>query len=142
MTIQLVFFYTFMVGCASTQESREYNRPWGVVRATVQKNMPLGIRTTSRNGRTFESNFFIPKGNWDDDGTDAKDRAFARSTILGSSRPYTVEVTVYRQRKLGPGEYSEPEADDVLTERLANKIETDIANRREDRNIIDDFKPF
>ena len=141
MTIQLVFFYAFATGCASAEKTREFDRPWGVVRATVQKNMPLGVRTTSRNGRTFESNYFVPKGNWDDDGTTAKVRAFARTTILGSSRPYQVEVSVFRQHKEG-GEYSSPELDQDLSERLANKIEADIANRREDRNIIDDFKPF
>lgn len=142
MTIQLVFFILLLTGCAtSSLTSREYNRPWGVVRATVQKNLPLGIRTTSRNGRTFESNYFIPKGSWEDDGTDARERAFARATILNSSRPYRVEVAVFRQSKFS-GEYSQPELDDRLSERLANKIATDIANRREDRNIIDDFKPF
>lgn len=148
MTIQLVcsffIFSVLVVGCASSN-SREYNRPWGVVRATVQKNLPLGVRTTSRNGRTFESNYFIPKGNWDDDGTDAKERAFARATILNASRPYQVDVSVFRQRKSGGeygGGYSDPEHDNELSERLANKIATDIANRREDRNIIDDFKPF
>lgn len=104
--------------------------------------MPLGVRSTSRNGRTFESNYFLPKGNWDEDGTDAKERAFARTTILNSSRPYQVEVTVFRQSKVAPGEYSAPQRDDELSERLANRIEADIANRREDRNIIDDFKPF
>lgn len=142
MTIQLVFFCAFVTACSTTSAtSREYNRPWGVVRATVQKNLPLGVRTTSRNGRTFESNYFIPKGNWDDDGADAKERAFARATILNSSRPYQVEVAVFRQRKISGG-YSAPELDDELSERLSNKIANDIANRREDRNIIDDFKPF
>lgn len=145
MTIQLVcvsfLFCALLVSCATSSTSREYNRPWGVVRATVQKNLPLGVRTTSRNGRTFESNYFVPKGSWEDDGTDARERAFARVTILNSSRPYQVEASVYRQSKISGG-YSDPELDDTLSERLSNKIATDIANRREDRNIIDDFKPF
>lgn len=141
VTIQLVFFSVFFMGCATSSNSREFNRPWGVVRATVQKNLPLGIRTTSRNGRTYESNFFVPKGNWDEDGTDSRERAFARATIFNASRPYRVEASVFRQRKISGG-YSEPELDEELSERLVSKIASDIANRRDDRNIIDDFKPF
>lgn len=81
-------------------KTKDFNRPYGVVRATVQKAMPLGIRSTSRNGRTYESNYFIPRGTWEEDGTEAKERAFARATILGSSRPYSVEVWVLRAKKL------------------------------------------
>lgn len=143
MTTQLVFFCLFAIGCSSNAiKTPEFNKPYGVVRVAVQKNMPLGIRTTSRNGRTFQSNYFVPSGIWDKDGTNARERAYAQATILGPARPYTVEATVFRQRRLGSGEYSAPQRDDRLSEELANKIEEDIANRRDDRNVIDDFNAF
>jgi hypothetical protein len=142
MTIQAGLFLFLLSSCVSTAvKTKDFNRPYGVVRATVQKAMPLGVRSTSRNGRTYESNYFIPRGTWEEDGTEAKERAFARATILGSGRPYTVECWVLRQRKEAGG-YSAPEIDDDLSGRLATKIEEGIANRREDRNMIDDFKPF
>lgn len=143
VTIQLVFFYALMiVGCATSSTSPEINKPYGVVRATVQKNMPRGIRTTSRNGRTFESQYFVPSGIWEDDGTNARERAFARVTILGASRPYTIQVSVYREKRISAGEYSAGHLDDQLSNELQKKILEDIANRREDRNMIDDFKAF
>lgn len=143
MTIQPVFFYALILTACSTvsKERPEFNKPYGVVRSAVQHNMPRGIRTTSRNGRTYISEYFL-LGNWDEDGTEARERGFAKATILNSSRPYQVEAAIYRQHMISKGEYSDAQIDEQASERLIKKISDDIANRREDRNIIDDFKPF
>ena len=95
------------------------------------------------NGRTFTSGYFSLK-DFETDGTELQDRAFARVVILGEGRPYKLEVTVFREhREKGSSHYArEKLPDKKLSKMLVEKLKTALADRREDRNIIDDFRTF
>ncbi len=110
------------------------------LKTILGNHMPGGIREQSSNGRTLLSGYFIPR-NFDEDGTEASERAYAIVTILGASRPYNVDVQVNREKKSG-GDYRNEGRDKVLTKQLADKLRRALADRREDRNVIDDFRAF
>jgi hypothetical protein len=113
------------------------------IRAVVISNLPNGLKDESMNGRTFTSGYFSPK-DFDTDGTELPERAIARIVILGEGRPYNLEVTVYREHRAeGSTHYvREKNPDRKLSNMLVEKVQSALADRREDRNFIDDFRTF
>jgi hypothetical protein len=136
-----VLLWSLVLTCCATYPPGEYQRPLSVVRGAVLKTLPRGLAFTSENGRTFTSNYFVPKGDMKADGTHAKERARAAVTILGASRPYAIEVKVFLEIKDEDG-YASDGLDTDLADRLDESIRKELANRRDDRNLIDDFKSF
>lgn len=112
------------------------------VKALVSRNLPQGLRRESLNGRHLYSGYFSPD-NYYEDATSLKERAYAEVVINGSSRPYRIDVFVYREtRDSRKGRYSKPQKDHKLAQELGAKIRASLADRREERNIIDDFRAF
>lgn len=131
----------FLSGCSSPETIEEINRPFGVVRATVKDTIPGGTRKVSENGREFDSNYFAPKGPFDTDGSTGNFRESAHIVILGSGRPYGIELECIVEKREGSS-YEVYGKDSVRAKELAQRIRTGLSNRREDRNMIDEFKPF
>lgn len=103
--------------------------------------MPMGsVKEQSLNGRELTSYYFNPK-DFDEDATDRAERAYAKVTILGSGRPYTIEVRVFREKRI-KGQYTLIGEDRKLSNELLERIREALADRRDDRNIIDDFRAF
>lgn len=118
----------------------------GDIRAAVVAALPVGHRTVSSNGREILSKHFLVSGggNFRPAG-DALDRYYAQITILGDRRPYDIEIVVAHEKRVLRGEtftYAIDYYDMVLAKDLAKKLERELAKRREDRNIIDDFRVF
>ena len=64
---------------------------------------------------------------------------------MGDSRPYAVEVFVTREKRVLRGDdftYAVVGHDSRLAKELAARIQEQLSKRREDRNIIDDFRVF
>ncbi len=115
------------------------------LRSYTQKALPAGLATVSSNGREFTSNRFVFRKNKYEMAQDATSRYYAKITILGSSQPYSVEVTVYQEKRIWNGERSSFKVvseSSYLARKVAADFNTELTKRREDPNIIDDFRVF
>ena len=95
----------------------------------------------SPNGRSFKSKFFPRRADVTFNPLQAKERLFSEVTILGDSRPYDVDVLVYSQLKSGNG-YSEATLDESQSRDLGLNIQYRLNQSRDEKNFIDDFRPF
>ena len=102
--------------------------------------MPQGIRRESANGREMTSAYFSVDG-FKAEKPDMTERAYAVVTILGASRPYNIDVKVLREEKR-KGTWRADGRDSELTKELGERLKQALADRREDRNVIDDFRAF
>lgn len=111
----------------------------------VVDSLPLGKREVSINGREFFSEYFVVVQNRARPATKLGTRYYAHVYVLGDRRPYIVEGLVRKEVRekgaVGP-EYSDAGIDQRLTKVLMRKIKGNLSKRREDRNIIDDFRVF
>ena len=111
------------------------------LKSVIRNNMPAGVRSESPNGRTLTSGYFLPKNlDLEADETSAE-RAYTTVTILGSSRPYSIEILAFRERRSGP-QYKSLGEDRELARKVGERIRRALADRREDRNLLDDFRAF
>ncbi len=140
MTIQLMVV-TLFFGCESQVIIEDVDRPFGVVRAAVKESLPGGIRKTSDNGREFDSNYFAPKGPLDVDGSAGNFRETAHIKILGAGRPYSITIDATIEKKT-PRSYENYGRDPGRAKEIETRVRTGLSKRRDDRNMIDDFKPF
>lgn len=116
------------------------------IRSMISTVIPVGQRAISPNGREILSVHFVLNSKGEPrPAAEAVERWFARYLILGDRRPYNIEVYATRERRfMKNGQYSyEPYASEPrLAKRLAKALQTELTKRREDRNIIDDFRVF
>ena len=141
---------SFLVGaCASNPSISNLNLSFNSIRAIVIRNLPGGLKNESSNGRELKSKYYQAlKGNKfilldDDKAEGVAQRNFAKILILGDRRPYSVEVRVYDQRvRRGTKHFMSPSLDEDLTDEMADRVRAALANRREDSNVIDDFRAF
>jgi hypothetical protein len=121
------------------------NMSLGEVKNFIHHTIPLGIRTISDNGREFLSQYYLYDKNEYLLAKDNSIRFFARVLILNSSRPFDVEVEVRREvrRDLnGRITYVEDGFDLKLARILKDQIKEALSKRRDDLNLIDDFRVF
>jgi len=140
-----------LISCTNLELSRntvtveDVKAPLQYLQRTVVSILPMGLRGNSRNGREFQSKYFVvSKGVYKEAG-EAADRYYAHFTILGERRPYNVEVYVtHEQRTLDGNEltYRVIGHDSRLAKELAQSLRNRLTKRREDLNIIDDFRAF
>jgi hypothetical protein len=63
-------------------------------------------------------------------------------TILGDRRPYDIQIEVVVEIRDKEGIYQVVERDDARAEKIAKDIQKALVQSRDNRNIIDDFKPY
>lgn len=143
----LLLFAAFLIasmlltGCMTPPKIQGVMLPFMAVKKTVINQMPMGsVKHESLNGRELTSYYFNPK-DFDEDATDRAERAYAKVTILGAGRPYGIDVKVMREKRTR-GKYTLVGEDRKLTKELIDRIREALADRRDDRNIIDDFRAF
>lgn len=146
MTALAIFFLflgvsVLMTGCQSSAKIDNVMLALTTVKKTVFAVIPQGVKEESINGRELTSGYFNP-GNWDEDATDLGERAYAKVLILNSGRPYRIDVRVLREKRGKDGGYKKAVEDRKLTKDLVDRLKEALADRREDRNIIDDFRAF
>lgn len=119
--------------------------PLQELQTLVAQELPTGLRNTSPNGRELYSKYFILDGPRYKPAAEAVERYFATVIVLGSERPYDLQIFVtHEKRRLGETgyEYDEIGHSMMLAHELEYKLKQELAKRREDRNIIDDFRVF
>lgn len=143
--------FLFFLGCSSLEILKSTYKidHLDVALLDLQKAvasvLPGGLRTTSSNGREFYSRHFIVDGAKYKPAGDAKERFIAQMTVLGDGRPYTIEILVRHERRIlrgGRHTYEVVGYDYRQAEGLALKVRARLSQRREDTNIIDDFRVF
>jgi len=150
--VYLLILFSFLTGCASSLGNRnalrinEVDWPLGEIRAVVASLLPAGQRGMSPNGRELLSRHFVLEGRSGyKPAGDATERYFAQFLILGDRRPYDVEILVTQERRVLRGNqftYVVTGYDTRLAKELERKLRTELTKRREDRNIIDDFRVY
>lgn len=141
------FFILTLAGCASWGSGIRLDpvdRPLNEIQAVVGKSLPLGQRRVEAAGREWFSQYFITKGRSFVAAHTAPVRYYAHVYILGDRRPYSIEVYVKRQRREAPSSdsYSDDGTDQELAKLIHKRIQFYLSKRREDLNIIDDFRVF
>lgn len=100
-------------------------------------SLPMGMKRVSENHREFYSNPYKLKGSSYEAAKPTEPHYMAQVMVLGDRRPYTISISVVKivnnQRV---------STDEKLEKRLKNEILQDLAKRRENRNVIDTFRPF
>ena len=129
-----------LASCATHAPIQNVTLSYNAIKTVVVSNLPGGMKEESQNGRTLRSGFFDPQ-TLKPEKFGAKTHAYVVVTILGSTRPYNLDVHAFTEEKSLDG-YDDLGEDDALTDRLVERLRSSLANRREDRNVIDDFRAF
>lgn len=99
-------------------------------------------RSVSQNGREIASKFYDRKDKLISKMESAKDRAHTRVTILGDRRPYDIQVEVLIEGRKPDGSFELVGHDDGKAARIAEKLRQALNQSRDNRNVIDDLRPF
>lgn len=144
MVLLMLTIAQTLVGCATQGMTIESTRAsFQNIRKIVVAQLPGGAKRISPNGREFTSGYFVPDVTKTSiDATKDGERAYAFVKILGASRPYSINVQVFVEVRESSGRYVQDGLDQKLTQEIAQRIRDSLANRREDQNIIDDFRAF
>lgn len=148
----VILVFLFLSGCAVLGNNRhalkisEVDWSLGEIRSSIGAIIPAGQRAMSPNGREILSRHFVldRQRNFKPAG-DALERYFAQFLILGDRRPYDVEILVTHEKRVLKGNqfvYMVSGYDPRLAKELEKRLRTELTKRREDRNIIDDFRVF
>ena len=147
--IVFCFLFIFLLSsCASTpNQLKNVEAPLSQIKSVIKRNLPLGLRGMSSNGRTLYSNYFLVVKGKHMKAENLKFRKFASVSILGDRRPYTIKVEVFLEKKSeraanGIVQYKDFRRDKKYSEYLLRKIHNDLENREESINFVDDFRVF
>ena len=95
----------------------------------------------SKDQRQYTSNYFSRKSEKGFNPEKSKERSYAVFTIRGDRRPYDIEIMVFTQVKT-PAGYETVGPDEVTAQRVKKDLEESLNKSQDNRNMIDDFKPF
>jgi enoyl reductase-like protein len=99
-------------------------------------------RITSENGRELFSNYYDRKGHSDEKSKSLRERLHTHVTVLGDRRPYDIQIEVVVEIRDQDGAYQVVEQDDARAEKIALDVQKALVQSRDNRNIIDDFRPY
>ena len=152
MRVLLIPLILMFAGCASLETNpdstilHEVSVPLAELRALLVAQLPMGMAWASDNGRELTSKFFVPgPANTYKAGAEANTRYSARIALLGDRRPYEVEILVSTERRAVRGNvirYVKAGPESRLTKQLVERIQHELAKRRDDHNVIDDFRVY
>ncbi len=138
----LVFSAFLFVGCASGPSIDGLDMSPGTIQEVIEKNAPLAVRSVSSNGRVFLSTYFIGNYPMYVEASKKDPRYYAKIVLLGETRPYTVQITVFREVKFADGAYRVDGQDERQAREILKRLKQELALRRENRNAIDDLRVF
>jgi hypothetical protein len=121
------------------------DRPLLDLQAVASKSMPLGLRKTSVNGREYFSQYFIASERKFKPAEKSPVRSYAHIFVLGDRRPYTIQIIVHREKLTkvnGSTAFVETGLDHPVAKVVRSRVVQQLNKRREELNIIDDFRVF
>lgn len=142
----ILFLSTLLVltGCSTPSYSTfDYDYPIGDIQRVVTENLPSGLGATNSNKRVlYSKKFTVPQEK------KKPTPLVMRVVINGDRRPYGLDFEV---KQVSPDIKNIEEAfnfgsdfrgQDSLAKRVAIKVKDQLAQRRKNKNIFDDFKAF
>lgn len=100
-------------------------------------------RATSINGRELVSRYYDRKGNTDELALkNNRERLSTHVIILGDRRPYDIQIEVVVEIRDREGKYQVVDRDEGRAEKIAKDIQNALVQSRDNRNLIDDFRPY
>lgn len=145
----LVIYLLTMVSCASTKKAyiEDMKTPIVRIKAAIKASLPMGKRTTEKGARIYYSNYFRNIKGQVIDAKRLSVRSYAKVTILGDRRPYSVEIEVIKQKKTGKDSNYNSIFKDVGRSKafalaIRRKILKYLSKSRGGSDFIDDFRVF
>lgn len=138
----VIAFAIFLVSCASGPSIDGLDMSPGTIQEVIEKNAPLAVRSVSSNGRVFLSTYFIGNYPMYIEATKKDPRYYAKVVLLGETRPYKVQINVFREVKFADGVYRVDGQDERQAREILKRIKQELALRRDNRNAIDDLRVF
>jgi hypothetical protein len=98
-------------------------------------------RFISENGHELLSHYYDTRGLNYEPGKSTRERFYTHVLILGDRRPYDIRIIVVVEEKQG-AEFHLVGYDNEKAQRLSERIKKALTESRDNRNVIDDFKPY
>lgn len=122
------------------------NKSVGEIREAIQKAVPVKMKYANKDSREYKSVPFVRYGRKIKVATSELQRAYALIYIRGNKRPYTLEVVVPVEEAESPLAIQKSFKIIGYDERIAKiilaRLKALLNKRREDSNLVDDFKIF
>lgn len=144
---KILYFFWILTACATVggYNSDELDYSLVDIQKVVGESLPTEVGVVSSNGREYYTKVF--KQNIESSKTVP---LIVKVVVLGASRPYklSVEVNVVSSRnKSGdlPDIFSNGEpyyGEASLSKRIVTKVQSELAKRRKNKNLFDDFRAF
>lgn len=147
ITLGLWILITQLMGCAmSGPMYGPVNKSLVEIRKSILNAMPVEVTYASKDSREYKSVPFVRYGKKMKEATSELQRAYALIFIRGNERPYTVEVVVAVEEAENPlaiqKNFKVIGYDERIAKIILARLKADLNKRREDPNLVDDFKVF
>lgn len=107
----------------------------------VRKTMVGAIKKRSENTRVYHSKYHAVGMDINAGTAKKKERGQLIVSIMGDRRPYKVTFLYRIEKKMG-GEFKFDRYDKSLALQYKERFDENLASRPEDRDVIDDFRPY
>ncbi len=137
-----IFFIFVCLGCQTAPKIQleEQDRSLADLRKAILSVMGEP-RHVSENQREYYSQYFSRVAIDKFDPSTAKERQFARITILGDRRPYIIDVAVFVEKRVGQ-QYQTSGLDKSSALQIRKDIKNKLVQGQDGMNVIDDFRAF
>lgn len=116
------------------------------IRQAVVKAIPVKINYANKDSREYRSVPFVRYGKQIKEASTELQRAYALVYIRGNKRPYTVEVVVAVEEAENPlaiqKGFKVVGYDERIAKIILARVKAHLNKRRDDSNLVDDFKIF
>lgn len=128
-------------GSKNGAKTDDIMRPLKDIKKAIYYSLNSQIKNRSANGRTYFSRYHSVGKNLKLSAHKQKERGQVAITILGDRRPYKV-VVLYKIDSLNGGKFKFSRYDKGLAIHYLEKVNTYLTARPEERDVIDDFRPY
>ena len=134
--------------CVSAVTSRLINLDYSliVIQQGVKKAFPVEFKNVTRDGRLFESYPFVRNDTKLVLSSVEPERGRAIIEIRGTSRPYTIEVTVEIEEATNPNsvqkDFKVVGYDDVVAKIFLARLKAYLQKSKKRGNVLDDFRVY
>lgn len=116
------------------------------IREAITKAVPVKMKYANKDSREYRSVPFVRYGKKIKEATSELQRAYVLIYIRGNKRPYTLEVVVPVEEAESPlaiqKDFRIIGYDERIAKIILARLKAQLNKRREDSNLVDDFKIF
>lgn len=148
LRLSLLFIALLIAGCSTSSITvKNLDIPLYSIKKAIENSFPVGTASESRNGRVLRSDYYLKLGDGYVKAKKLNRRFYAIVKLLGDRRPYKIEVTVYKEKKVEKSgalmpEYAKIGEDKTQAKILSRNILRRLNKRLDGVNVIDEFKVF